>query len=81
MLWAALTEHRGIAGRDAIWGHPDLLPSDDDFADPEGFAAARLDLDDELASFVFSAPGGPEEQAPGGETPPKGPDEGDADKS
>ncbi len=25
-LWSALTEHRGIAGRDALWGHPDLLP-------------------------------------------------------
>ena len=31
-----LTEHRGIQGRDALWGHPDLLPSDDDFADPDG---------------------------------------------
>ena len=39
-LWAALTEHRGVAGRDAVWGHPDLLPSDDDFADPEAFAQA-----------------------------------------
>jgi putative hydrolase len=43
-LWAALTEHRGIAGRDAIWGHPDLLPSADDFADPEAYARADLDL-------------------------------------
>jgi putative hydrolase len=42
-LWAALTEYRGIEGRDAIWAHPDLLPSDDDFADPIGFAQARLD--------------------------------------
>jgi putative hydrolase len=33
-LWAALTEHRGVDGRDAVWGHPDLLPSDEDFADP-----------------------------------------------
>jgi putative hydrolase len=43
-LWAALTEHRGTDGRDAIWGHPDLLPSDDDFADPAGFAQSQLDL-------------------------------------
>lgn len=57
-LWAALTEHRGIAGRDAIWGHPDLLPSGEDFADPEGFARAQLDLD-ELDSFDFTQPGGP----------------------
>jgi putative hydrolase len=43
-LWSALTEHRGIAGRDALWGHPDLLPSDADFADPEAFARDQLDL-------------------------------------
>jgi putative hydrolase len=42
-LWSALAEHRGIAGRDAIWGHPDLLPTDDDFADPETFASASPD--------------------------------------
>ena len=43
-LWTALTEHRGTGGRDALWGHPDLLPSDEDFADPEGFAQSQLDL-------------------------------------
>ncbi len=43
-LWAALTEHRGVDGRDAIWGHPDLLPSDDDFANPVAFAQSQLDL-------------------------------------
>lgn len=63
-LWAALTEHRGIAGRDRVWGHPDLLPSDDDFADPVAFATAGADLDDELANFDFSAPGAPEEPSP-----------------
>jgi len=45
-LWAALTEQRGIEGRDAIWGHPDLLPSDSDFADPAAFAAPPTDDDD-----------------------------------
>ncbi|HEX2357026.1 MAG TPA: zinc-dependent metalloprotease [Micromonosporaceae bacterium] len=45
-LWAALTEHRGIEGRDALWGHPDLLPSDEDFADPQGYARSQLDLGD-----------------------------------
>jgi putative hydrolase len=42
-LWAALAEHRGVEGRDAVWGHPDLLPSDDDFADPEAFAQATTE--------------------------------------
>src|SRR5437763_3530907 len=44
VLWAALTEHRGIGGRDALWGHPDLLPGHDDFADPVGYAQSQLDL-------------------------------------
>jgi putative hydrolase len=43
-LWAALTEHRGIAGRDAIWGHPDLLPDEEAFADPQTYAQSQLDL-------------------------------------
>jgi putative hydrolase len=42
-LWTALAEQRGDDGRDALWGHPDLLPSDDDFADPEAFARAEAD--------------------------------------
>jgi putative hydrolase len=37
-LWAALTEHRGVAGRDELWNHPDLMPDAEAFADPEGFA-------------------------------------------
>jgi putative hydrolase len=54
-LWAALTEHRGIAARDAVWGHPDLLPSEADFADPAGFARSQLELGDlaNLADFDF----------------------------
>lgn len=42
-LWSALLEHRGADGRDALWSHPDLLPSDDDFADPDAFARAQAD--------------------------------------
>lgn len=43
-LWGALTEHRGIAGRDALWGHPDLLPDEEAFADPQTYAQSQLDL-------------------------------------
>ncbi|MEV4617902.1 zinc-dependent metalloprotease [Asanoa sp. NPDC049573] len=42
-LWEAVTEHRGVQGRDGLWGHPDLLPSGDDFADPEAFARSQFD--------------------------------------
>jgi putative hydrolase len=44
-LWTALSNHRGIEGRDAVWGHPDLLPTDEDFADPESFAQHPPELD------------------------------------
>ncbi|GAA3225860.1 zinc-dependent metalloprotease [Dactylosporangium siamense] len=45
-LWAALAEHRGVAGRDALWDHPDLLPDEEAFADPDLFARTSLDLSD-----------------------------------
>jgi putative hydrolase len=45
-LWAALTEHRGVAGRDGLWGHPDLLPDEEAFSAPEAFARSQFDLGD-----------------------------------
>jgi putative hydrolase len=44
-IWQGLTDERGIAGRDAIWAHPDLLPTADDFDDPDGFVRGRPELD------------------------------------
>ncbi|GLY03457.1 zinc-dependent metalloprotease [Actinoplanes sp. NBRC 101535] len=44
-LWTAVAEQRGTAGRDALWDHPDLLPTDEDFADPAAFARGRTDWD------------------------------------
>ncbi|HEY8295376.1 MAG TPA: zinc-dependent metalloprotease, partial [Micrococcaceae bacterium] len=40
-LWSALKDQRGISGRDAIWKHPDLLPTAEDLDDPAGFGARR----------------------------------------
>jgi hypothetical protein len=40
-LWATLKDERGIAGRDAIWQHPDLLPTAEDLDDPQGFGGRR----------------------------------------
>ncbi len=45
-VWDALLASRGMEGRDAIWAHPDLLPTGDDFADPTAFA--------EVGSFDIS---------------------------
>ena len=60
-LWAALTEHRGIGGRDALWGHPDLLPSADDFTDPDAYAQSQLDLGslDDFPDFGDAGPAEP----------------------
>ena len=38
-LWSAVTDSGGIAARDALWAHPDLLPSAEDLDDPTGFLA------------------------------------------
>ncbi len=44
-IWQGLTSERGVTGRDAIWAHPDLLPTADDFDDPEGFVHGRPEFD------------------------------------
>ena len=44
-IWQGLTSERGVAGRDNVWAHPDLLPTADDFDDPEGFVRGRPELD------------------------------------
>jgi putative hydrolase len=40
-LWAALRDARGVEGRDAIWSHPDLVPTSADLDDPLGFVAGE----------------------------------------
>jgi putative hydrolase len=44
-IWQGLTEARGVDGRDALWAHPDLLPTADDFDDPESFVRGQPELD------------------------------------
>ncbi|HEV2640489.1 MAG TPA: zinc-dependent metalloprotease [Actinocrinis sp.] len=36
-LWASLADARGTEGRDALWAHPDLLPTAADMDDPDAF--------------------------------------------
>ena len=38
-LWGALRSAKGHEARDAVWAHPDLLPTSADLDDPLGFAA------------------------------------------
>ncbi|GGO84881.1 hydrolase [Nocardioides phosphati] len=36
-LWGSLRARQGVEARDAVWLHPDLLPTADDLDDPLGF--------------------------------------------
>jgi putative hydrolase len=55
-LWRGLLDARGIEGRDAIWGHPDLLPTDDDLDDPAGFAARSSSVPLDLSGLEDTQP-------------------------
>lgn len=45
-LWKHLGEARGIEGREAVWAHPDLLPTAADLEHPESFASVSEALGD-----------------------------------
>ena len=68
-LWAGLAEARGTEGRDALWAHPDLLPTAEDLEDPEAFLRGSTDLD--MADF---------EDAVAGEGPAEGPQPADGEE-
>ena len=71
-IWRGLTDARGIEGRDAVWAHPDLLPTADDFDDPDSFVRGRPELDiSDLESAGPQRPAGEEgPETEGGEEPP-----------
>ena len=91
-LWAAVREARSFEGRDAVWAHPDLLPTAGDLDDPLGFVAgerpdarADEDFDAALAELLDAAPptdggdtapGSPDGPGPGGVDPDGTPPEG-----
>ncbi|MFK0167398.1 zinc-dependent metalloprotease [Streptomyces sp. NPDC090306] len=70
-LWASLADARGTDGRDALWAHPDMLPTASDLDDPDGFVhREHLDFS-ELDKMLGEAAGaGPDlrKDAPGGGT-------------
>ena len=61
---APATEQRGVAGRDALWAHPDLLPTADDLDDPAAFVP-RADGTDPIAELEKLANEAPPEEQPG----------------
>jgi putative hydrolase len=67
-LWRLLGEQRGIAGRDALWAHPDLVPTADDLDDPAAFVG-RTELGDPIAELEkLAGQKAPEEDSPGRKT-------------
>ncbi len=38
-MWRAVTDAVGVAGRDALWDYPDLMPTSDDIDDPAALVA------------------------------------------
>ncbi len=62
-LWERLTEAGGIDARDAVWNHPDLMPSAADLDEPAGFIdrviggdVSGIDFDSAIAEFEKSDP-------------------------
>jgi putative hydrolase len=47
-LWASLADSRGVDGRDALWNHPDMLPTAQDLDDPDGFVHGGGEPDGEI---------------------------------
>jgi len=48
-LWGHITLVGGPQARDAVWDHPDLLPTTEDLDDPTGYSARRAAASDEHA--------------------------------
>jgi hypothetical protein len=51
-LWSELERVRGVAGRDAVWEHPDLLPGPADLDDPTAFVSGSSISDAELEALA-----------------------------
>lgn len=72
-VWAHLGTSRGVDGRDAVWQHPDLVPTSEDLDDPVGYDARRqaeadgsADLDRALAEILDADARGGDDERPDG---------------
>ena len=57
-------------GRDALWAHPDLLPTAEDLEDPDAFVRGSTDLD--ISDLEERAPEEAGDAAPEDDTPAPG---------
>jgi putative hydrolase len=51
-LWRSLTDARGQEGRDAVWEHPDLMPTADDLGDPDAFVHQKPDSELDISQLT-----------------------------
>ena len=72
-LWAAIRAERGVEGRDAVWAHPDLLPTAEELSDPQAYLHRDEPFD---LRGLESAPPPPEPQSRG----PEGSESGEGDE-
>ncbi|HVT67185.1 MAG TPA: zinc-dependent metalloprotease, partial [Trebonia sp.] len=50
-LWSGLADSRGADDRDALWAHPDLLPTAEDLEDPDAFVRRSEPTDLDISSL------------------------------
>jgi putative hydrolase len=75
-LWWSVTDRCGISGRDAVWSHPDLLPTTADLDDPLGFGERVASADEFVApDDLRGLLGSDEPVEPNGPVEPNEPDE------
>ncbi|MBO1752725.1 zinc-dependent metalloprotease [Actinotalea sp. BY-33] len=81
-LWSLIAADGGAAARDAVWEHPDLLPTAEDLDDPSGYTARRTAEGDEHADLdraleeIFAADEGKDGDGAGQQDPEHGPGPG-----
>ncbi|WP_280277193.1 zinc-dependent metalloprotease [Nocardia wallacei] len=85
-LWRRLTTDAGTESRDAVWAHPDLLPSSEDLDNPAGFIDGVIGggtdaFDDPLAQLAETEARerAQREAKEKGENPDQGKDSGSTD--
>jgi Zincin-like metallopeptidase len=54
-LWGSLRSRKGQEARDAVWAHPDLLPTSADLDDPLGFHEGSIPAAEALTDAEFDA--------------------------
>jgi hypothetical protein len=54
-LWGSLRSRKGQDARDAVWSHPDLLPTSADLDDPLGFQEGSVPASESLTDAEFDA--------------------------